>query len=110
MKPIFITTANGQPLMIIPDTTAHMDGHPVLTHAYSIYKVQPLFSGGTENDVLLVNKEQNPDYLGTLTFEQPGKLFAYTTTDGGEVLPEGQIEELIEELSNYRDNPQYWNI
>jgi hypothetical protein len=109
MKPIFITTGSGQFLMIIPDTTAHMDGHPVLTHAYSIYKRQAAFPAAPTNDVLLVNKQDNPDYLGTLTFEQPGKLFAYTT-DGDEALPPGEIEQVIEELSHYRDNPQYWNI
>jgi hypothetical protein len=55
------------------------------------------------------DKQANPGYLGSLTFGQTGKLFCYTT-NGGETLPQGSIEDVAEELSDYRDNPQHWNI
>ena len=38
MKPIFITVGSALPLMILPDTEAHLDGHPVITYTYSLYR------------------------------------------------------------------------
>ncbi|NNU34352.1 hypothetical protein HK413_09725 [Mucilaginibacter sp. S1162] len=26
------------PVMVVPETRVYMDGHPILTHSYSIYK------------------------------------------------------------------------
>jgi hypothetical protein len=31
MKTLLITLNDGLPLMVIPDTTAHLDGHTILT-------------------------------------------------------------------------------
>ncbi len=38
MKPIYLTIDNSRKLMVVPDTAAHLDGHPVITQTYSIYK------------------------------------------------------------------------
>ncbi|WP_431200207.1 hypothetical protein ACQ86K_08875 [Mucilaginibacter sp. P19] len=38
MKPFFITIAKNLTLLIVPDSDAHADGHPVLTYTYSIYR------------------------------------------------------------------------
>ncbi|MDB5109516.1 MAG: hypothetical protein JWR67_630, partial [Mucilaginibacter sp.] len=37
MTPIFLTVGNNLPVMIIPNTKVHFDGHAVLTHTYSIF-------------------------------------------------------------------------
>ena len=37
MKPIFITVAGDLNLRVIPDSLAHVDGHPVITYSYTIY-------------------------------------------------------------------------
>lgn len=38
MQPIYLHVDNKLPLMIIPDSVAHIDGHPALTYTYVIYK------------------------------------------------------------------------
>jgi hypothetical protein len=111
MQPIYFEIDNHMPLMIVPDADAHMDGHPVLTYSYAIYK--DLDQGGnhfTNTDRLLTpDKTKHPDYLGTLTFEQPGRIFSYEA-DGREALPEGAIEQVIEQITHYRENPNLWAL
>lgn len=110
MQPIFITVGT-VPLMIIPDSEAHANGHPVLTYTYSIYKDKKNNNNGLagkENTLHLLKKD-NPDYMGFITFEQPGKLFTYTA-DGDIVLSGTEVEEIIELISHYRDTPAMWSI
>jgi len=38
MKTLFIKLDAGLPLMVVPDTTAHLDGHTILTYTYSIFR------------------------------------------------------------------------
>jgi hypothetical protein len=112
MKPIYIEVDSNLPLMIVPESAAHMDGHPVLTYSYAIYKdVQTEKDHRfTDTDALLTPKKKNdPNYLGTLTFEQPGRIFSYEA-DGGEELPRGAIEQVIEQITHYRENPALWTI
>ena len=52
MKPFFITVDESLPLMIVPDSVAHMDGHPVLAFSYSIYKRTKANSDVTDTDKL----------------------------------------------------------
>jgi hypothetical protein len=78
MTPLFLKLNNGTPLMIIPDTEAHLDGHTILTYTYSI-----------------------------ITFERPGELFSYTP-DGKRVLAHDELEEIIERLTYIRDHPSLW--
>jgi hypothetical protein len=111
MKTLFIKLDRGLPLMVIPDTTAHLDGHTVLTYTYSIFRDigagNPLMSRSKES-TLHLEKIDDPEYYGYLTFEQPGKLFTYTA-DGQRELNSSQVQELIGHLSDIRDNPASWN-
>jgi hypothetical protein len=111
MKPIYFKVDNHLPLMIVPESDAHMDGHPVLTYSYAIYK-DPAQGGHhfTNTDRLLTpDKKTDPNYLGTLTFEQPGRMFSYEA-DGMEELPGGVIQEVIEQITHHRENPNLWAL
>ena len=44
-----------------------------------------------------------------ITFEAPGRRFTYTD-DAYERLTSDAVEELIQQLSNYRDTPKLWSI
>lgn len=52
MKPFNLTVARSLNLTVIPDLDAHMDGHPILTYSYSIYK-----NSGTFPETDLSEKE-----------------------------------------------------
>lgn len=112
MKPIHITIAKKRPLVIIPDSHAHVDGHPVLTYTYSVYNDQ---KKGDKDLVLSkeaslhLEKNDDPDYMGYITFEQPGRLFTYTA-DGATDLSSDEVQEIIEQVSEYRDTPERWQI
>lgn len=109
IRPIYLTIGE-QRLLIIPDTQAHLDGHIILTHTYQIYKQSGILINNeffAREEKLAVPDKNNPDYMGYLVFDIPGKLFSY--------YPEGPIElrnedlkELISNLSEYRDNPGLW--
>jgi hypothetical protein len=111
MKPLYFTLAGGLQVMVIPDTQAHLDGHTVITHTYSVF-----LDTGSGNPLLARSKEStmhleqidDPDYYGFITFEVPGSLFTYTA-DGQRELTSEEATELIEHLSNVRDNPPLWN-
>ncbi|WP_342647478.1 hypothetical protein [Mucilaginibacter sp. CSA2-8R] len=97
-------------LMVIPDTQAHLNGHAVITYTYSIFKDTGLKTTGLEKSKsgeLHLVKHNDPDYMGYITFEDPGKLFTYTA-DGNEDLTADQVEQVIENISHYRDNPDLW--
>lgn len=111
MQPLYLEAGNYPPVMIVPESEAHMDGHPILTYSYAIYK-EPDRNGHNFTDadqLLTADKKNHPDYLGTLKFEQPGKLFSYEA-DGQQVLPNGAIQEIIEKLTHYRENPALWML
>ncbi|MFD2866368.1 hypothetical protein ACFSYC_16855 [Mucilaginibacter antarcticus] len=85
-----------------------MDGHPILTHSYSLYRQ-------TESDDVKIivseddeKKQANPNYLGYITFEIPGRVFHYIA-DGQEDLPAEEIELIVEQITYYRDRPDLWN-
>lgn len=97
-------------LIIIPDTQAHLNGHTIITHTYSI------FLDNGENGLALMRSRESvlhlefnpdPDYFGYITFEMPDKLFVYTA-DGNRELSTEQVEMVIEFLSDYRTNPALW--
>lgn len=110
MTPFYIQLHNSHPLMVIPDTAAHVDGHPVITHTYSIFRDtgsgNPLLARSKEN-TLHLEKIPDPDYFGFITFEIPGKLFTYTQ-DGQQELSTEEVQELIGHLTNIRENPELW--
>lgn len=112
MKPIFFTVGTKLPLMVIPDSQAHIDGHPVLTYTYSIYRDKHLTNSEQINSKaseLLLEKKHDPDYMGTITFELPGRLFNYECGEGQE-LTSSEVEEAIEQITHYRETPGMWQI
>jgi|ERR1700761_9221940 len=97
------------PIMVVPETTTHLDGHPVLTLEYSLYKDISLDDPALlSNDGVNLKKKSNPNYLGMITFEIPNRVFNYVP-DGGNELTSKQIREAVEQISHYRDNPSMWN-
>jgi hypothetical protein len=111
MNPLYFTVGDHLKLMVIPDTQAHLDGHTIITHTYSVF-----LDNGAGNPLIARSKEsslhleeiKDPDYCGFITFEIPGSLFTYTA-DGQRELSSEEATELIEHLSNVRDNPALWN-
>ena len=96
--------------MIIPDTLAHLDGHTIITHTYSVFTDQgnrkPAFLHSRES-MLHLAKIDDPDYYGFITFEMPDKLFTYTA-DGRLRLDADEVQQVIEFLSDIRTNPALW--
>jgi hypothetical protein len=109
MKPIKFTTINNTSLVIIPDTQAHVDGHPVLSFTYSLYRDGPGQKMERKYAELHLEKHHDPNYLGFITFELPGKLFTYTPY-GQQPLDRSEVEEVIEHVSHVRDNPALWRF
>jgi len=109
MPPIFFTISGNIPIKAIPDTQAHLDGHTVLAYNYNIF----FDSSKTDHSQILsleMDKIDDPDYYyGSITIEKPGHLFTYTPGDNRK-LTRTEVEEVIEQLSNYRDNPNLWQI
>ncbi|MEO6521710.1 MAG: hypothetical protein ABIN91_08530 [Mucilaginibacter sp.] len=110
MAPLHFTLSNRLKLMAIPDTQAHLDGHTIITYTYSIFldidAGNPLVSRSKESTLHLENIE-DPNYYGYITFERPGSIFSYTP-DGKQFLTRDEVEEVIEHLSDIRDNPSLW--
>ena len=111
MKPLYFTLSNNKKLMVIPDTQAHLDGHTILTYTYSVFTDvgagNPLVARSKES-TLHLEEINDPNYFGFITFERPGQLFSYTA-DGRHELNAEEVNELIEHLSDVRDNPSLWN-
>jgi len=97
MSAIFFSIETDMPLMVIPDTRAQADGHAVITYTYSVYKDtsngNPALERTKESELHL-KKHTDPNYMGYITFEDPGRLFTYTA-DGKEDLNSDQVEEII---------------
>ncbi|WP_428330075.1 hypothetical protein [Mucilaginibacter sp.] len=111
MKTLYFTLANHLKIMVIPDTEAHLDGHTIITHTYSVFEDtgmgNPLIARSKES-TLHLEKIEDPSYYGFITFERPGSMFSYTA-DGQQELTSDEATELIEHLSDVRDNPALWN-
>lgn len=110
MKPLFFTLKSHLHLMAIPDTEAHLNGHPVISYTYSLFidraNGDPNQSFNKESSLHL-DKINDPDYLGFIAFEEPANVFSYTA--GERSLSVAEVEEVIEQLTHIRDNPNLWN-
>ena len=97
-------------LIIFPDTQAHLNGHTIITHAYSIYNytsgIDPARVIRRKSTPTLVNND-NPDYFGQITFELPDRVFTYSAGTFCS-LDTDQIEQVIEFISDFRNNPTLW--
>jgi len=110
MNPLFFTLASRRKIMVIPDTTAHVNGHPVLTYTYSIFLdngSNPPAQARSKESILHLEKIDDPNYLGYIAFEKPGQLFNYTA-DGPGRLNSDEVQEIIEDLTALRDDPSLW--
>ncbi|WP_158826428.1 hypothetical protein [Mucilaginibacter lacusdianchii] len=106
MSPIYVSTGE-QIVKVVPDTQAHVDGHPVITHTYHLFKDEredENIPGKKTNHDLHTS---NPDYFGFITFEVPGRMFTYTS-NGSYELESEEIEQLIEQINHYREHPELW--
>lgn len=110
MQPIYFTLEPNLPLMIIPDTQAHLDGHTIITQTYHLYRqLEKAFANQMHQreNHLGLNKDKDPNYMGYLTFEVAGRVYSYTA-DGYEDLSSDEVEQIIEYLNVFRDNPPMW--
>ncbi|WP_345100810.1 hypothetical protein [Mucilaginibacter panaciglaebae] len=111
MQPLYITIDSYTSLVIIPDSEAHVNGHPVITYTYSVYRNDETLSGKFDirgkYSKQHLEKQDDESYLGYITFELPGKIFTYTPNNLHRLNTE-QIEQLVEEISHYRDTPSKW--
>jgi UDP-galactopyranose mutase len=110
MKPFYLTIDNSLDIAVIPDSDAHVDGHPVLTYSYSIYKNVknvPVAVNEKEN-TLHLEEHNDPNYMGVIIFEEPDKVFTYEA--GVLQLSSNEVEEIIEKITHYRDTPSMWII
>ena len=102
MAPLFFTLGNRLPLMIIPDTQAHLNGQTLVIHTYSIFldvnKGDPRQSEGKEY-FLHLDRIKDPNYYGVITFEESGMLSMYKG-NGNKELSSDELEELIERLND----------
>ena len=96
MNPLFFRLYTNLQLMIIPDTQAHLDGHTIITHTYSIFKDMsignPLVARSQESSLHL-ERIDDPNYYGYITFEISDRLFIYTA-DGALQLEDGDVEKV----------------
>lgn len=97
--------------MIIPDSQAHLNGHTIITFSYSIYNSRTLTLDEImdKESKMHLDKNDDPDYMGFITIDTPGKSFSYTA-DGNVKLETGEVQEVIEQLSEYRDSPKGWSL
>lgn len=111
MKPLFFTLHTDRPVMILPDTLAHLDGHIVITETYSIFKDTGRYDANiprTKESSQHLEENKDPDYLGYIRFEIPDKLFSYSPGHYHR-LHEDEVEELITLISEVRANPKVWS-
>jgi hypothetical protein len=111
MTPMFFTIGNNRTVKVIPNIQARVNGHPILTYTYNIYRSNSFddIEEQRQESELLLEKKTDPNYLGYITFEEPGKIFTYIADGFGE-LTINEVEEIIEFISHYRDHPGMWDL
>ena len=103
---------NITPIIVIPDVNAHVDGHPILTSSYTLYK-----SDRTHDKLHMLNtdkhlapeKLKHPDYLGTVFYEESDRSISYSA-DGLNELSHYEVEDIIKQINSYRKNSGIWQI
>ena len=110
MTPFFCKLNSETTIMVIPDTQAHVDGHPVLTYSYTLYRAEPGHSEvemSSADQLMAPDKIKLKDYLGTIYFDQPYKSFSYTA-DGVNQMDVEDVEQVIGMITEYRMNQERW--
>ncbi|WGQ10668.1 hypothetical protein QG516_03235 [Pedobacter gandavensis] len=59
--------------------------------------------------MLTPDKGKDPDYLGTIIFDQLDMLCTYAS-EGRNELSRDQVDEIIDRITRYRGNPTLWRI
>lgn len=110
MKQIVFHLDSDRTVQVLPDTLIEMDGHPIISYTYSLFKHtgKPHESPRPKPNVLDTDHILDPDYLGFITFEEPGRVFSYTSS-GNDILSTDEVTELIEKVTELRENPQSWD-
>ncbi|MEB0261790.1 hypothetical protein [Mucilaginibacter sp. 10I4] len=81
MVPLFFSLGNLLQLMVIRDSEAHLDGQSILTKTFSIFGDMALRDprqSKSKEGTLHLERINDPEYYGFLTFQEPGKGFTYT--------------------------------
>ena len=108
MKPIYVKLDSGRALVIVPEVQVLLDGHPVLSLNYNIFANE---ADGEKQGFLNIAEriplKTDTNYLGFITFEQPGKMYSYTS-ENDEPLSRSEVEETIDMITHIRDNPDLW--
>ena len=80
MHPIHITVGAKRELFVIPNSQAHLDGHTILTHSYNLYQDKASIDAKEitrKEAVFHLEKKKDPNYLGEIIFELPGRIINY---------------------------------
>jgi len=111
MKPIYFKLESGRSLIVVPETQLLMDGHPILSLNYNIFNTEKenTAHGVAVNDSATIPDKSDPNYLGFISFEHPGKMYTYTS-ENDKPLNRTEVEETIELISHIRDNSNLWQI
>jgi len=102
MGSLFFTLGNLLQLMVIRDLEAHLDGQSILTETFSIFGDMALRDprqGKSKENTLHLERIDDPEYYGFITFQKPGELFTYTA-DGKKRLSEDKVAQLIDQIAN----------
>lgn len=106
----FFFQVNKYPLMVIPDVQFHLDGTASLTFIYNIYLDCGMGNPGQriKKDLALKSdKQSDPDYFGYVVFHKNETIFTYVP-DGENRLREPEVEQLIDMVSQVRNQPDLW--
>lgn len=108
MKSIYIMV-DSLPLKVVPEVKAAMDGHPILTYKYFLFR--DIEATESVSDIIRLRNQQisedNGNYFGFITFDQPGRMFTYTSNQSHE-LGTTAVEQVIEQITYYREHPELW--
>jgi hypothetical protein len=112
MEAFFRKLGSGSNIVIVPKMKVEQDGHPILVYQYDIYRASessikdmlPLKAVLSEDE-----KKIDPDYVGVLTFEIPGKLFTYDFQENKE-LDTADEQEIISLVTDIRESSGSWNF
>ena len=99
------------PYRIIPDIQVQLQGEPMLSYSYSIYKgAYDVQNGGSYIEAKLrIEDSNNPDYIGSVILDAPGNSFSYNA-DGYSELTSPEINDLIEVIEHYHAHPLIWSV
>jgi len=102
---------SGRYIMAIADNIAHFDGQTEIALTYSFF-----IDKDNGNPDQIINKESHlhlvanddPDYLGYITVEKPGRVYSYTG-NGKKRLSITEIQDAVEQLNKLTSASISWS-